>query len=226
MPPREGAFAGWVAMPEANLVELPDHVSADQAALAEPIACGWHAVRLGLAALDTGHRPRALVQGGGAIGLGAALSLIAKGVEDVTILEPNERRRHYLSRVCGQRAIDPGALEAGALHDIVIDGVGYEATRAQASAHVRPGGIIMHIGLGQAAGGLDIRRMTLQEVTFIGTYTYTAEDFRQTARAMFDGRLGALDWIDTRPLPDGQTAFADIRKGITDAPKIILKPGG
>ena len=69
-----------------------------------------------------------------------------------------------------------------------------------------------------------MRRMTLQEVTFIGTYTYTAEDFRSTAAAMFDGRLGALDWIETRALAEGAGAFADIRSGRVAAPKIILKP--
>ena len=223
MPPREGAFAQHLTMPEGNLVVLPDHVTTDQAALAEPIACGWHAVRLGLASLDTGHTPRALVIGGGAIGLGAALSLTAQGITDVTVVEPNVVRRRYLSLNCGQHALDPAALD-GQLFDIVIDGVGYEATRAQASAAARPGGIILHIGLGQATGGLDIRRMTLQEITFIGTYTYTAQDFRQTAQAMFDGRLGALDWVETRGLSEGQGAFSDIRKGVTDAPKIILRP--
>ena len=82
----------------------------------------------------------------------------------------------------------------------------------------------MHIGLGSADGGLDIRRMTLQEITFVGTYTYTAQDFRDTAAAMFDGRLGRLDWIETRPLADGAQAFADIRAGNVAAPKIVLKP--
>jgi L-iditol 2-dehydrogenase len=108
--------------------------------------------------------------------------------------------------------------------DLVIDGVGYAATRADATAITRPGGVIMHIGLGEATGGLDIRRMTLQEITFIGTYTYTAEDFRQTAAAIFDGRLGPLDWIEERALADGQQAFADIRAGVVAAPKIILRP--
>ncbi|HKL45551.1 MAG TPA: alcohol dehydrogenase catalytic domain-containing protein [Roseovarius sp.] len=225
MPPREGAFAEWLAMPETNLVAMPDHITPDQAALAEPIACGWHAVRLGLARLATGHSPRALVIGGGAIGLGAALSLAAQGVGDVTMLEPNAPRRSYLELHCDQKVLAPDTVDPGALFDIVIDGVGYEATRAQASALVRPGGVIMHIGLGNAAGGLDIRRMTLQEITFIGTYTYTAEDFRQTAEAMFDGRLGALDWTQTRQLSEGPRAFADIRRGEVDAPKIILRPG-
>jgi L-iditol 2-dehydrogenase len=82
----------------------------------------------------------------------------------------------------------------------------------------------VHIGLGQAEGGLDIRRMTLQEITFIGTYTYTNDDFRDTARAIFDGRLGALDWVETRPLSEGGRAFADIRAGNTASPKIILDP--
>lgn len=97
-------------------------------------------------------------------------------------------------------------------------------SRAQASAHARPGGVIVHIGLGQSAGGLDIRRMTLQEITFIGTYTYTAQDFRDCAQAMFDGRLGALDWVEERALRDGATAFADIRGGRVTSPKIILVP--
>jgi threonine dehydrogenase-like Zn-dependent dehydrogenase len=78
--------------------------------------------------------------------------------------------------------------------------------------------------LGEGTGGLDVRRMTLQEITFIGTYTYTAQDFRDTAAAIFDGRLGALDWTEQRPLSDGASAFSDIRAGQTAAPKIILNP--
>ncbi|HAT86743.1 MAG TPA: galactitol-1-phosphate 5-dehydrogenase, partial [Rhizobiales bacterium] len=110
------------------------------------------------------------------------------------------------------------------LFAVVVDAVGYAATRAMASQLASPGGVIVHIGLGEDVGGLDIRRMTLQEISFIGTYTYTAKDFRDTAQAMFDGRLGALDWTEIRPLSDGNTAFRDIRAGLIPNPKIILKP--
>ena len=85
-------------------------------------------------------------------------------------------------------------------------------------------GVIAHIGLGDGDCGLDIRRMTLQEITFTGTYTYTAQDFRDTCAAMFSGRLGRLDWTETRPLSDGARAFGDIHSGRIAAPKIILKP--
>ena len=108
--------------------------------------------------------------------------------------------------------------------DIVVDAVGLAVTRSTASHHVKPGGTIVHIGLGEAEGGLDVRRMTLQEITFIGTYTYTPEDFRHTAEAIFAGRLGNLDWMQVRSLAEGATAFKDIHHGQVAAPKILLKP--
>lgn len=227
MAPRQGAFAELIASPADNLVEIPEHVSFEKASLAEPLACGWHGVRLGKTALDQAlAEARCLVIGGGAIGLGAALSLKAQGARDITISEANQQRLPALRRAGGFDVETPDAvqLEASGGYDLVIDGVGYAATRASASRAVRPGGVIVHIGLGDGEGGLDIRRMTLQEITFIGAYTYTPEDFRDTAKAIFDGRLGALDWPDIRPLEDGGAAFADILAGQVSAPKIILNP--
>jgi threonine dehydrogenase-like Zn-dependent dehydrogenase len=222
MPPREGGFAQFVTMPAGNLVEVPENVSFAQASLAEPIACGWHTARLCRRALPRGRT--ALVIGGGAIGLGAALSLMAQGVLDVKILEPNAVRAAYLRDTCGQTVIAPDDLPEGGAFDIVIDGVGYAATRTTASAQVKAGGVIGHIGLGEDTGGLDVRRMTLQEITFIGTYTYTAQDFRDTAAAMFEGRLGDLNWTEQRTLSEGAQAFVDIRAGVVAAPKIVLLP--
>jgi len=107
---------------------------------------------------------------------------------------------------------------------LVVDAVGYAATRAIASAHVEAGGVIAHIGLGDGEGGLDIRRITLQEITFIGTYCYTKAEFRETAEAIFDGRLGDLGWTEERPLTDGPAAFHDLDSGTVPAPKIVLRP--
>lgn len=227
MPPRQGAFAEYVVMPERNLVPVPDGVDLKAAALAEPIACGWHGARLARNVLGGSFAGlKCAVIGGGAIGVGAALSLRAQGATDITVIEPNDLRRKRLENVDGFSVCAPGdaGMPAPASVDCVIDGVGYAKTRETACALARQGGVIAHIGLGEATGGLDVRRMTLQEITFIGTYTYTPQDFLETARAIFDGRLGALDWIETRPLADGQAAFTDIRAGQVAAPKIILIP--
>lgn len=220
MPPREGAFAQYLTMPESNLVSVPEGVPLAKAALAEPLAVSWHAVRLALQALTWSGAPTALVLGGGAIGLAAALALRAMGVTDVTIVEPNAERCAFLRDTCAQNAL--AATED--TFPIVIDAVGIAATRAKASALAEPGGVIAHVGLGDSAPGLDVRRLTLQEITFIGTYTYTAQDFRDTAQAIFDGRLGPLDWIEMRPLQDGQRAFEDLFSGVVAAPKIVLDP--
>ncbi|WP_299294370.1 alcohol dehydrogenase catalytic domain-containing protein [uncultured Tateyamaria sp.] len=220
MPPREGAFAQFVAMRPENLVTVPDDVPLTKAALAEPLAVSWHAARLGLEALHAGASQTALVIGGGAIGLAAALALKAQGMDDVTIAEPSDTRRAFLTERCGQTVVHAGTGQYG----LVVDAVGYSATRQVASALAEPGGMILHIGLGEDAGGLDVRRMTLQEITFIGTYTYTAQDFRDTCAAIFDGRLGPLDWTEHRPLAEGAAAFADLRAGVVAAPKIILTP--
>ncbi len=222
MPPREGAFAQYLTMPVSNLVEVPDHVSLHKAALAEPLAVSWHAARLAIEALHPAADRRALVIGGGAIGLASGLALSAMGVEEVTIVEPNATRRDFLRQLGSLNVVD---IAMGTF-PLVIDAVGYKATRATASACAEPGGVIAHVGLGEDTGGLDVRRMTLQEITFIGTYTYTAEDFRQAAAAIFDGRLGTLDWTETRMLADGAQAFRDLRAGAVAAPKIILTPWG
>ena len=220
MQPREGAFAQYLSIPEQNLIEVPDGVPLEKAALAEPLAVSWHAVRLALAALHDGSERQALVIGGGAIGIAAALALRAMGVENVTVVEPNQERRRFLTETCGEQAV----AEARGQFPLIVDAVGFAATRATASSLCAPGGVIVHAGLGEDKGGLDVRRMTLQEITLICTYTYTAKDFRDTAGAIFDGRLGALNWFQARPLSHGARAFEDLRSGRVAAPKILLDP--
>ena len=79
-------------------------------------------------------------------------------------------------------------------------------------------------GLGDSIEGLDVRRMTLQEITFIGTYAYTPQDFQETALAIFNSEMGSFNWVEERSLKEGHKAFTDILSGRVAASKIILKP--
>lgn len=221
MPPREGAFAEYLRAPDENLVTVPDGVAFTHAAMAEPLAVCWHAVKLARNAVSDGADRRALVIGGGAIGVGSARALMAMGFDDVTLVEPNAKRCAFVRDVVGITAVeDVGDARFG----VVIDAVGYAATRAAACRAIKPGGVIAHIGLGDGEGGLDIRYMTLQEITFIGTYCYTKQDFRETAEAIFDGRLGDMSWTETRNLKDGAAAFSALDAGQVPTPKIVLIP--
>lgn len=227
IPPRAGAFAEFVPIPETNLVELPDGLPVQQAALAEPMAVGWHAVRNASRALS---RPlpaaRSVVLGGGAVGLACALALSHFGAKDILVAEPNELRRKAIAAAALFRPFAPGDASEPAEWsvDLIIDAVGANSTRASASRLIKPGGVIIHIGLLPSADGLDIRKITLQEVTFLGSYCYTHVDFMETVAAMAAGHLGPLDWLEERPLSEGQRAFRDLDEGKVAAAKIVLRP--
>jgi threonine dehydrogenase-like Zn-dependent dehydrogenase len=228
MPPRPGAFAEIVRVPERNVVEVPPGLDLARAALAEPVAVSYHAVNHGARLLA---RPlsatRCAVLGGGAIGLAAALVLAMNGAADIFIGEPNPARRETATRAGAFRCYAPGEhgepMESSI--DLVIDAVGAGTTRAAASRMVKPGGVIVHAGLLPGSEGLDVRKITLQEVIFTGTYCYTPVDFRETVAALASGRLGALDWVEERPLSDGPAAFRDLDAGAAKAAKIVLRPG-
>ncbi|MEE2773700.1 MAG: alcohol dehydrogenase catalytic domain-containing protein [Pseudomonadota bacterium] len=224
IPPRDGAFAEYLAVPYENVLKVPDSVNIRNAALTEPLACGWHAVKLGMLSLDTElSKSKCLVVGGGAIGVGVSLALKAHGVSNRTILEKNPIRQKSLRQNFSGDTEIIASIEGFAEYDFVIDAVGYPMTRQISSEFCRPGGVIAHIGLGNGAGGLDIRRMTLQEITFFGTYAFTKQDFLETAEAIFLGKMGDFEWVEERAIKDGERAFQDICDSKVSASKILLR---
>lgn len=227
MPPRPGAFAEFVRVPERNVEPVPDDLPIEHAALAEPIAVSWHAVRLGMERL---HGPlaaaRVVVLGGGAIGLTSALVARHFGAKDLRVGETNPLRRDALHRSEGIETYAPGSGSepAESSVDLVIDAVGAAGTRAAASRMARPGGVIVHLGLLPGHDGLDVRKITLQEIAVTGSYCYTPVDFRQTVATLAARRFGQLRWFEEWPLSEGAGAFASIDSGPTAAAKIILRP--
>jgi alcohol dehydrogenase len=222
-----GAYAEKVTIPSVNLIPVPEGLNSTHASLAEPTATALHALHL---AMRAAHRPlaelRTLVIGGGGVGLLAALLLRGYGCDQLVVAETHSMRRESVARHVGCRVHDPindQALDADAF-DLVVDAVGGGVTRKSAMAAVTPGGIFIHIGLMDSGGELDIRKMTLFEVSMIGVYCYTAADMRAAVQAIATGMLGDLGWVETRPLSDGAGAFEDLHHGRTAAAKIVLVP--
>lgn len=222
-----GAFAEQVLIPEKNLMPLPAGMDPGDASLTEPTAVSLHSVRLAERVLQ---RPisesRAVVIGAGAIGVLAALVLASKGCDELYIGDTNALRRSTAEQNSWGHVYDPIASEPAAdSFDLVIDAVGSGRTREAASRLVKPGGVICHAGLQDDQPGLDTRKITLQEVTVIGNYTYTVPDLYAATRALQSGKLGSLDWVERRALSEGAGAFADVHNGSTPSPKIVLFPG-
>ncbi|NRA17945.1 MAG: alcohol dehydrogenase catalytic domain-containing protein [Oceanospirillaceae bacterium] len=222
-----GAFAEQVAISERNLLPMPVDMNPVHAALTEPTATGLHAVALVERVLT---RPlseaRVLVIGGGAIGLLTTLILKAKGCVSIDLAETNALRRLSIEQQGCANCFDPlsGDQPDEGSYDVVFDCVGAGATRISASAAVCPGGIISHIGLQDDNAGLDIRKLTLQEITLLGNYCYTKADMLAAIDMLYRGQLGNLNWIDVRPLSAGAQAFDDLHNGNVGAAKIVLQP--
>ncbi|MFK8083007.1 MAG: alcohol dehydrogenase catalytic domain-containing protein [Granulosicoccus sp.] len=224
---RNGGYAQSVAVPHSNLFCIPDSLPAVHASLMEPTAVSLHAIHLAEKVLS---RPlsecRTLVIGGGAIGALAALLLAQKGARHISISETSQLRRTSLSSMCDAHVYDPlgKKIPDENFFELVIDAVGSGATRKTASAMARTGGVISHIGLQDSEPGLDSRRLTLQEITFMGNYTYNLSDLQAALDLLADQAIGDLSWVETRPLSDGASAFKDIHNARTEAPKIVLLP--
>jgi len=223
---RPGAFAEQMSIPGASLIAIPDSLLTTHAALTEPAATALHAVELALKSLVTPlPESRVLVVGGGAIGILSALLLVHKGVTNLTVAETNALRLQTLRRHVRADPLNPieEAVEPASF-DLVVDAVGSAKTRVMDLEAVAPGGVVMHIGLQDWSSEIDMRKLTLAEITLLGTYTYTMEDLRRTVQQLDRGDFGSLDWIDVRPLKEGAKAFEDLDQGKTASPKVLLCP--
>lgn len=225
---RPGAFAQRMGIPGQCLIALPDSLGAVAAALTEPGATALHAVNLSMKCLV---RPlpecRVLVLGGGAIGMLAALLLRHYGVDRLEVAEVNALRRASLQQHVRCQVFNP--VESAApdnAFDHVIDAVGSAKTRQAALAAVKPGGVVMHIGLQDWASEIDMRKLTLAEITLLGTYTYSTADLRATVAALDRGVFGDLSWVERRPLSQGAQAFDDLHHGRVASAKVVLEPAG
>ncbi|MBB3016216.1 galactitol-1-phosphate 5-dehydrogenase [Cupriavidus alkaliphilus] len=223
---RPGALSEYLAIPIRCAIPIPDTLPSVSAALTEPAATALHAVNLTMRAMNR-PLPEAsvLIIGGGAIGMLTAALVTSYGCKRVCVAETNALRQASVSRHLGCEVIDPIASPpAESAFDVVIDAVGAAPTRKLAIAATRAGGVVMHIGLQAWSSEIDMRKLTLAELTLLGTYTYTMSDMHATVRALELGNFGSLEWVETRSLADGPAAFADLAAGRVAAGKVVLIP--
>jgi threonine dehydrogenase-like Zn-dependent dehydrogenase len=112
-----GAYAEQMLVQESLMMPVPNGLRSDVAALTEPMAVAWHAVRRG----DVGKRTVAIVIGCGPIGLSVILLLKAKGVRTVVASDYSPTRRALASACGADVVVDP----AHELPFTAVDGRGH-----------------------------------------------------------------------------------------------------
>jgi threonine dehydrogenase-like Zn-dependent dehydrogenase len=100
-----GAYAERVVVEESLMVPVPNGLSADLAALTEPMAVAWHAVRRG----EVKKKDVAIVIGCGPVGLGVICVLKAMGVQTVVASDFSPGRRALAQKCGADVVIDPAA---------------------------------------------------------------------------------------------------------------------
>ena len=216
---RPGTFASTVVVPRSALLAVPAGMTADVAALTEPLATVIGVFE------GTTLRPGQIVQviGCGSIGLLAVYFAVSAGC-DVIATDPVAARR--------QIALDMGATVVDSADDFaarsahyVIDAVGIESTWSAGLRSVRPGGVVVVVGLGQMNGTVAIGDMIRSGITLKGSYAYTREDFAEALALLARVPINTT-WLERMALRDGQAAFDALAHETTPAIKILLQPDG
>lgn len=218
--PLEGAYAHHVAVRAENAIPLPAGVALELGALAEPLSVGHHAA--GIAA-RLGEPRRVAIAGGGPIGLAVALSLRARGTDEIVVSEPLASRGKLLRRM-GFKIVEPSALERLPEFDVVVDAVGISATLSSAIRVVRPQGLVVFVGLGQDELTVPGHPIETGERRIAGSAAYTAADFRAV--------VGALPGLDVAPMIESHVRFDEMTAVFAGyaarsrtALKTLLRPG-
>jgi threonine dehydrogenase-like Zn-dependent dehydrogenase len=223
------AFADRVVVPAGNLVPLPDDMPEELGALVEPMAVGYHAVRRGQPVADD----RVLVIGGGPIGQACLLAARRLGIHALALSDVSASRRELCARL-GAAVIDPVgsfvdavADELGGPATLVVDAVGISQTVADALAASGLGARIVLVGMGSPQLEIDAYTLSTAERSLIGSFTYSAAEFIDTAEyvgtvpdgihALIDGRVG---W------EGASQSFDDLARGRSSASKILVFPQG
>ncbi|WP_116952583.1 zinc-dependent alcohol dehydrogenase [Jiangella endophytica] len=227
------AFAELMLAPAANVVPLPSGVPVELGALVEPLAVGYHALRRGAC----GAGDRVLVLGGGPIGQACVLAAQRLGADGVVVTEPMEHRRALVEDL-GATVADPAAADgaglAAAVADalggpptIAVDAVGLSVTLATALAATPPGSTVVLVGMGSPDLALAAYDVSVAERTVVGSFCYTAQEFRETA-AWIGATTAPLDRLVERRvgLDGGPDAFAALARGEDQSSKVLVCPKG
>lgn len=150
---RDGGFAEYVAVPQDNLIELPDEVTFEEAAMLEPMAVAVHAMRgIGIQKTDS-----VAICGMGTIGLLLLMFLKELGIENIYVVgnKESQKKNAVLAGVNEQDFCDTRLNDSekwlldktgGKGVDVFFECVGKNETVLQAINMTTPGGRIMLVG--------------------------------------------------------------------------------
>ena len=228
----DGAFAEYMVVPAKIAHKVPQNVSSESAALAEPIACVVHAL-IERAEIKPGES--VVIQGPGAMGLIATTVAAIQGAGPIIVAGTNvdSERLKIAERLGADITINVeeenavkviSDITSGLGADVVLEASGSPAARRQAFELVRRCGRIGYIGLtGRPKEEINLDNVVEKELNIIGSWGTVWTSWRTTLALLSSGR------IETDPLVSHMLSLEDWKKGFDlmeskEGLKILLKP--
>ena len=217
----DGAFAEFIRIPAravelGNVHVLPDHVTDEEAALIEPLAC----VLNGQNKVAVQQGDRVVILGAGPIGTLHVKLARLRGAARVIVSEPNEARRAAALEAGADVVIDPTAADLRAAvraetrgqgADVVICAIGIPALAAQAIGLAAKGGrVSLFAGFTKGdTGALDINAIHYEELQVTGSFGLSRRDYEDALHMVADGRIDLRGMVTHRyGLTEVAAAFA------------------
>jgi len=228
----DGAFAEYMIGPEYIFYNIPDSVSYEFGALAEPIGNAFQMVRRGGVKLgDT-----VAIMGAGPIGLGVLLGARLCGASKIYVVELAKKRGERALAMGADEYINPKEtnpvkqildLTNGIGVDVSFDCVGHGDTPPLAIEYTRKRGTTVVIGVMAEPTQFDFSRISVQDRIVVASWGY----FREVPLAlelMASGRIDPSIFITGKvELRDAvEKAFKELIRNPEDNLKILLHPPG
>ncbi|ELY97677.1 zinc-dependent alcohol dehydrogenase [Natrialba aegyptia] len=221
----DGAYAGYVSVPETALHPVPDDVEPKHAALVEPTSIGARAV-IENSRVSPGDR--VMVAGPGPIGQLTAQIARAQGGEVVLAgVGQDAEYRLPLAEELGFETINIEAddleerrdeLTDGVGYDVVFDTTGHPSGLPMAVDEVRKGGQIVLVGqTGETT--MPYSPLVRAEIDLQCSYASMYEDFERSLRLIASGDVDHATFLDDRfSLLEADEAFETFLAGGTCKP--------
>ena len=234
-----GGFAEEMVVPEQVLKvngvnKIPDHVSYDEAAVTEPLACALNAQQL----INVGQGDTVLVMGAGPIGCLHVRLARAAGASKVFLADVNgDRLRLSQDVVRSDRAIDMSSEDLanvvlGETHgvgpSVIITAAPAGAAQEQALDIVAPGGRVSFFGglpKDKPHITVDSNVVHYRELIIAGANGSSPAQNAAALALIAEGKVPVSDLITHRmSLDDVAGAIKAVTSG--EAIKVVIHPGG
>lgn len=235
---KNGGFAEFAAVPEWNLIALPDEVGFEEAAMLEPVTVAVHAIRR----IQPLPSESVVIYGLGTIGLLLTMLLVEKGIQNLFIIGNKDIQKKQALKMgipescyCDsrQQSIEGWVLShtEGAGADVLYECVGKSENIAQTIDLAAPGGRICMVGNPCSDILLDKNiywKILRRQLTITGTWnsSFTGDindDWHYAMKKLQEKKIAPADMITHRyPMKEMEKGFHIMRDKTEDYIKIMM----